>query len=335
MDYFQKQAYIGVFVGITVVISLHNMIVSIFLYKVRETKISNFLKIIVNFANILRFGSVFGVHMTPHIATLPQCVSFQYMAAIGNVSIRLALTAFLLWRLKQIHNKNTDKWIVIILFVIRTCLAVPQLGLQRPELQTIPEINLIVCDLNIITLRYYSITEILVEIFIDIYVTIRLILILKEANKNVASLSTNMGRPKRSIFTAVIYWNFLRLFVIFIFHAFGFVDLYTLSQSLIPVTFAAKCLINIFLSYVITADAEIVRVIEGKSNQGNNKRNQEKPTKIKTNSLLTIDTIDSPSQFLQQQHEKRSSFSDNDEIIEEPLSQNNWDFNNEKIVEES
>ncbi|CAB4492410.1 unnamed protein product [Rhizophagus irregularis] len=309
MDYFQKQAYIGVFVGITVVISLHNMIVSIFLYKVRETKISNFLKIIVNFANILRFGSVFGVHMTPHIATLPQCVSFQYMAAI-------------------------DKWIGIILFVIRTCLAVPQLGLQRPELQTISEINLIVCDLNIITLRYYSITEILVEIFIDIYVTVRLILILKEANKNVASLSTNMGRPKRSIFTAVIYWNFLRLFVIFIFHAFGFVDLYILSQSLSPVTFAAKCLINIFLSYVITADAEIVRVIEGKSNQGNNKRNQEKPTKIKTNSLLTIDTIDSPSQFLQQ-HEKRSSFSDNDEIIEEPLSQNNWDFNNEKIVEES
>ncbi|CAB5391763.1 unnamed protein product [Rhizophagus irregularis] len=165
MDYFQKQAYIGVFVGITVVISLHNMIVSIFF--------------------------VFGVHMTPHIATLPQCVSFQYMAAI-------------------------DKWIGIILFVIRTCLAVPQLGLQRPELQTISEINLI-----------------------------------------------------------------------------------------------------------------------GKSNQGNNKRNQEKPTKIKTNSLLTIDTIDSPSQFLQQQHEKRSSFSDNDEIIEEPLSQNNWDFNNEKIGEES
>ncbi|CAB5369654.1 unnamed protein product [Rhizophagus irregularis] len=83
-----------------------------------------------------------------------------------------------------------DKWIGIILFVIRTCLAVPQLGLQRPELQTISEINLIVY------------------------------------------------------------------------------------------------------------------------------------------------TIDSPSQFLQQ-HEKRSSFSDNDEIIEEPLSQNNWDFNNEKIVEES
>ncbi|PKK59725.1 hypothetical protein RhiirC2_820347 [Rhizophagus irregularis] len=373
MDYFQTQAYIGVIVGITVMaiishyrtyafievlllfpmINLHNMIVSIFLYKARETKILNFLKIILNFANILRFGSVFGTHMTPHIATLTQCVSLQYLAAIGNVSIRVALTAFLLWQFKQVHDENTDKWIGIILFVIRACLAVPQLGLQRPDLQSISENNLIVCVPNVITLRYYSITEILVEIFIDIYVTVRLILILKKANKNVAGLSTNIGRPKRSLFTVVIYWNFLRLLVIFIFHAFGLADLYTLSKSFIPITLAAKCLINIFLSYVITADAEIVRVIKGKPNQENNKRNQKNPTKSKTKSLLTIDTSDSPSQFLSKltphtprsmkQHEKRLSISEwtntaidnfNDEIIEEPRSQNNWDFNNEKIIEE-
>ncbi|PKB92921.1 hypothetical protein RhiirA5_442910, partial [Rhizophagus irregularis] len=173
------------------------------------------------------------------------------------------------------------------------------------------------------------------------------------ANKNVAGLSTNIGRPKRSLFTVVIYWNFLRLLVIFIFHAFGLADLYTLSKSFIPITLAAKCLINIFLSYVITADAEIVRVIKGKPNQENNKRNQKKPTKSKTKSLLTIDTSDSPSQFLSKltphtprsmkQHEKRLSISEwtntaidnfNDEIIEEPRSQNNWDFNNEKIIEE-
>ncbi|CAB5391733.1 unnamed protein product [Rhizophagus irregularis] len=91
----------------------------------------------------------------------------------------------------------------------------------------------------------------------------------------------------------------------------------------------------------------------GKPNQENNKRNQKNPTKSKTKSLLTIDTSDSPSQFLSKltphtprsmkQHEKRLSISEwtntaidnfNDEIIEEPRSQNNWDFNNEKIIEE-
>jgi hypothetical protein len=94
------------------------------LYKVRETKISNFLKIIINFANILRFGSVFGTYMTPKNATLLECSTLQYIETVGNVIVRLAITAFLLWRLKQIHNEKQDKWIGISLFVIRACLAV-------------------------------------------------------------------------------------------------------------------------------------------------------------------------------------------------------------------
>uniref|UniRef100_U9TNF1 Uncharacterized protein n=1 Tax=Rhizophagus irregularis (strain DAOM 181602 / DAOM 197198 / MUCL 43194) TaxID=747089 RepID=U9TNF1_RHIID len=162
MDYFQTQAYIGVIVGITVMYFLLRIDTTLSFRIIAHMLLSKFY---------YYFLCVFGTHMTPHIATLTQCVSLQYLAAIGNVSIRVALTAFLLWQLKQVHDENTDKWIGIILFVIRACLAVPQLGLQRPDLQSISENNLIVCVPNVITLRYYSITEILVEIFIDIYVT--------------------------------------------------------------------------------------------------------------------------------------------------------------------
>jgi hypothetical protein len=62
-----------------------------------------------------------------------------------------------------------------------------------------------------------------------------------------------------------MYWNFIRLFVSLIFHAAPIInqtidDGYneTLVLTSIP-------LINIILSYVITVDAEIVKVIEGKS----------------------------------------------------------------------
>jgi hypothetical protein len=217
-------------------------------------------------------------------------------------------------------------------------LKVPQFALQRPGLQPVSNYQIIVCDHYVKISRYYSITEIIVEMLIDIYVTARLILILERANKNVADLTLNMGRSKRSMFTVVIYWNFLRLFVIFIFHAFGIVDLFIINQSIsIPV----ECLINVFLSYVITADAEIVRVIEGKSNKGNNKSNQKRSTKSKTKTSLTMDTSDSPPQFLpkytphtprsQQQYDvsmKRLSFSEwKDRIVDD-----NWEFN-DKIAE--
>src|SRR5436305_15070083 len=98
------------------------MILSFFLYKARQTNMSNILKILFNFGNVLRIGAAWGFYMTPTVATILQCTSIQYVAAVGNVTVRLSLVAFLLWRLKQIHHSKMDDWVGTILLTLRAGL---------------------------------------------------------------------------------------------------------------------------------------------------------------------------------------------------------------------
>ncbi|GES98497.1 hypothetical protein GLOIN_2v1602591 [Rhizophagus clarus] len=183
MIYIQIQAYVGFVFGAVVMISIHNMIVSFLLYKARQTNMSNILKIIFNFGNILRFGSAWGLYMTPEIATLLQCASLQYLAFVGNV-----LTRSWLWGR---------------------------------------------------TIRFST-------------------------PRNAAQISSNMvNKSKRTLFTAVMYWNFLRLFVAFVFHFAPIFNYITKGEDEV-VSNTIQTVINIILSYVITVDAEIVKVIEGR-----------------------------------------------------------------------
>jgi hypothetical protein len=84
------------------------------------------LKIIFNFGQIVRFLGNVGLYMTPSVATLIQCAALQYFIMAGNVMTRLSLTAFLLWRMRQIDmsGRKIDNWICIILFLIRTAFMV-------------------------------------------------------------------------------------------------------------------------------------------------------------------------------------------------------------------
>jgi hypothetical protein len=61
------------------------MFVSMILYKARQTNSSNILKIIFNFAQIVRYGSDFGLYMTPKIATYTQCDALLKTIMIGNI----------------------------------------------------------------------------------------------------------------------------------------------------------------------------------------------------------------------------------------------------------
>jgi hypothetical protein len=69
---------------------------------------------------------LFGLFMTPKVATLVQCAAFQYFTMAGNIIARLSLTAFLLWRIRQIDmsGKSIDNWMCIVLFVIRIAFTV-------------------------------------------------------------------------------------------------------------------------------------------------------------------------------------------------------------------
>ncbi|GBB88776.1 hypothetical protein RclHR1_15380004 [Rhizophagus clarus] len=264
MIYIQIQAYVGFVFGAVVMISIHNMIVSFLLYKARQTNMSNILKIIFNFGNILRFGSAWGLYMTPEIATLLQCASLQYLAFVGNVLTRVSLTAFLLWRLKQIHNNKLDNWVCLMLFLLRAGFGVAQFGFQHPGTIYVPDQNIVICDPNESTSRLYVLIQVAIEIIVDIYVTTRLIQVLRNANRNAAQISSNMvNKSKRTLFTAVMYWNFLRLFVAFVFHFAPIFNYITKGEDEV-VSNTIQTVINIILSYVITVDAEIVKVIEGR-----------------------------------------------------------------------
>ncbi|RGB24545.1 hypothetical protein C1646_821542 [Rhizophagus diaphanus] len=265
MDFIQIQAYLGIWSGAAIMISFHNLFISIMLYKARQTNVSNILKIIFNFGQILRSSAAFGLYMTPKVATYTQCDVLLKTIMIGNIVTRLSLSAFLLWRLRQIrnvHNYGTDKWICITLFTIKVAISVPYFMYQRASTVYDPEYDLVGCYVDSYSPIPYGISGIVVEIFIDLFVTFRLVQILINANKNAAQVSTTNIKSKRSLFTAVMYWNFLRLFVSFVFHCLAILDMTYFLPEVESIT--TKNIIYIALSYVITVDAEIVRVIEGK-----------------------------------------------------------------------
>src|SRR5438045_9770890 len=95
------------------------MVLSFFLYKARQTNMSNVLKIVFNFGNVIRLAGAWGLYMTPTTATILQCTAIQYLIAVGNVMVRLSLVAFLLWRLKQIHQSKLDDRVGIVLFILK------------------------------------------------------------------------------------------------------------------------------------------------------------------------------------------------------------------------
>jgi hypothetical protein len=146
-------------------------------------------------------------------------------------------------------------------------LQVVQLGFQRPGTVNLPEQNIIICNPNEETSKIYVVISIAIEFFVDIFVSVRLFLVLLDANRNSAQLPSNLvNKSKRTVFTAIMYWNFLRLVVAFVFHFTPILNF--ISNGLYEVRYVTmQCLINIILSYVITVDAEIVRVIKGRENE--------------------------------------------------------------------
>ncbi|CAG8535384.1 31867_t:CDS:2 [Gigaspora margarita] len=228
---------------------------SILLYKTRQTNGTNLIKIIFNLGNCWRLAITFaGIAVLPFVP-LSQCLALQYLQAIGDVIWREALSAFLLWRLKQIHNDRHDHWNSIILFTLKTLFTVPILALQRVTVVYDPVSKAESCySVYVTEQKYFIVASITLDLLIDIYVTVRLVQILRKANRNAAQISTNIShKSKRSLFTAVMYWNFLRMFLAFLVHIESAID-YTIKLSL-----------YIALSYAVTIDAEIVKVIEGKN----------------------------------------------------------------------
>lgn len=143
-------------------------------------------------------------------------------------------------------------------------MQISQLSFQRPETSYLTYDDVTICNPNESTSRVYVGCGIAIEFIVDVYVTIRLVQILRKANHNVLSLNMECAH-KRTLFTSVMYWNFLRLFVSVIFHSVPIIN-QIFNNDILSIT--SISLINIIISYVITVDAEIVQII--KSNEKKN-----------------------------------------------------------------
>ncbi len=91
----------------------------IFLYKTRQTNVSNILKIMFNFGGLLIYIAQVWYVVVPVDVTLNECKAVSYTAALAHLLHKSSLSAFLLWRLRQIENNNIDYWLGIVLFFVR------------------------------------------------------------------------------------------------------------------------------------------------------------------------------------------------------------------------
>ncbi|KAG9305596.1 hypothetical protein G9A89_001657 [Geosiphon pyriformis] len=266
--------------GLWAMASFNNLIVSIFLYTSRNTTISNLLKIIFNFACLSRALVAAGFEMMP-FKGIPQatCDSNRWLANLTQIAFRLTLSSFLLYRLRQIEHKRRDTIVGLTLFFFTALFQFIHMATYGTIKVVIdPKSKLENCQFtqNPIS-KWFQWTYIAFDWAIDLYVTYRLVRILQKANKNAKDCPANMRRPnKRSLFTAVMYWNFLRVFLALGYNIMSAYETATIDHQIAhydpSVMRGFSSFIYICLSYVITTDAEIVRVIQGpKSNGGGGK----------------------------------------------------------------
>ncbi|CAJ0911046.1 17936_t:CDS:2, partial [Entrophospora sp. SA101] len=149
-----------------------------------------------------------------------ECRGVSYTLALANITYKSSLAAFLLWRLRQIESKNLDYWLGIGLFFSRFGFHFAQIFQIKPEVRFDEGENASYCIQGIDIAKIPLMGAIIFDLIIDFYVTIRLIQILSRANKNASQITSNITRKtKRSLFTAVMYWNFIRLILAASFNA--------------------------------------------------------------------------------------------------------------------
>ncbi|CAG8523472.1 3412_t:CDS:2 [Paraglomus occultum] len=204
------------------------------------------------------------------------CRGLYIPVNVSQFAFLSSLALFILWRLRQIEHKPYDLAIGGFLYFVRVAAQLTQVSMTSPNAYESPDApGTFFCQMDIAQSveRGLFYTYNATDVAIDIYVTLRLVYILNKANNNAKHVTPNMRRPhKRSLFTAVMYWNFLRLFAAFLHYSVILSGVITTQENPFnfwPYNFVALML----LSYTITADAEIVRTIEGRpvnANKGSN-----------------------------------------------------------------
>ncbi|CAG8506294.1 4590_t:CDS:2 [Ambispora leptoticha] len=251
--------------GITTMCFFNNSCLSL-VYLARQANLSNLLKLLFNLSGLGKLLLSIINSLSP--ATVETtCLMEGYMTNFVNSTFRSTLSAFLLWRVRVIGGEEKDLFIGLTLWMPSAVLMLARTFIIRYDSTYIPAIASYIC---------YGTTPHITVIFqwifvafdfaIDIFVTIRLCQILDKANKNTQHVTQNMRKPfKRTLFTSVKYWNFIRLFLAIFYHVMSTVQA-TIGYTQIDQLTMTYIFTFIFLalSFIITTDAEIVRAIEGR-----------------------------------------------------------------------
>ncbi|RHZ84617.1 hypothetical protein Glove_79g107 [Diversispora epigaea] len=279
---YQVDAFVCFLAGTVSMIALHNLIISIILYKARKANVSNISKIILNLNIMILFIFRIAAENQSTFVDLIGCQIVIYIQYIATFFYRTALAFFLLWRLRQVGNSKLDKWASIILLSTRTIVHLTTFGFIKVFVRTTSTRNY--CWIDQKKLKIAEPISLCIDFLIDIYITVRLVNVLRVANKNAAGLRSSANkRTKRTLFTAVMYWNFVRLAVAFGLNSMAAANLifrnfhpYPTNDQYATIAFF-QILCFILLSYVVTVDAEIVKVIEGGNK--NNKKSSKSTSK--------------------------------------------------------
>jgi len=273
LEPFQRVPYVTFMIAITSMVFVHNATVSAIACVRRRANISNFLKIGFNLSGAVRLIAVFVTFMIAPVAfTHVQCEVIGFVEGVASFFYRETLAAFLLLRLGKIADTWWDKCLSIVLFMVRTGFQIAHIVTMDPQLKRNPDGTELTCE----HMAHHNSTVVVgfiaTDVLIDIYITVRLTQILRRANRTnysslvVKSSSFNI-QNHRTLFTAVMWWNFVRVLI-----ASGVTALAVFNLLLTDVLdrellFTLTAVVCIAMSYVLTADAEIVRAFEGERHQ--------------------------------------------------------------------
>ncbi|CAJ0923586.1 5960_t:CDS:2 [Entrophospora sp. SA101] len=127
------------------------------------------------------------------------CRVLIYLEVFTNFLYRETLAAFLLWRLKQIEYSAWDRWISFALFTFRTVL--------NPILDSDEYLQECKSDSEIA--RYIQLGYISIDVLIDFFVTVRLVQILNEGNRNSAQANSIIVAFDRNNLSIVSFRKFI------------------------------------------------------------------------------------------------------------------------------
>ncbi|CAB4396535.1 uncharacterized protein OCT59_002641 [Rhizophagus irregularis] len=237
-----------VFIGFVNMVGLHNFVKSVLLYRAGREKYLTMLKVIFN-ASITAYYLIELLYVTNDLS-LDECKKISYAQIIFGYLMVQSLAAYMFNLIKQYEYNKFDTWMSIGLLVLRAGFHIAYIFSINPHINALFNsngqiINLTFCNNGIESGRNQSMNLVMVDLFIDAYVMVRLMQILHK--------SSSFKNRSFNIFTLVTYWNLMTVLVALWYHMLMGLNNFEYSQSYDVIAKQASLII---LSYLVTIETE-------------------------------------------------------------------------------